>query len=50
MCGRINQHMFEKLHYTAIEHIKKYSMGDCSRKADDFDLANYKDKGGVEKK
>lgn len=37
MCGRINQHMFEKLHHTAIEHIKKHSMDDCSRKAEDFE-------------
>lgn len=35
MCGRMNQHMFEKLNQDAIEIIKKHSLDDLSSSNND---------------
>lgn len=37
MCGRMNQNMYDKIHQSAIDWVKKHSMDDCSRLSDDFD-------------
>ena len=38
MCGRMNQNMFEKLYdVRSLVFIRKHSLDDCSRKAEDFD-------------
>ena len=38
MCGRMNQHMFEKLNQKAIEIVKKHPMDDLSNSFDESEV------------
>ena len=51
MCGGLNQYRYQRLYDDkSVEFIKKRSMDDCSRKAEDFDSVFIKTEGGAEKK